>query len=152
MRQSKRYFTASVLMTDSSMDCVRKWTLSVYCIQCRQDCGSDYHFYLTLAFSVINGAFQTGYIALRSKNNHGRHVEGSFQTEVLKTGHFKGPFGINDFEGYNWWAPIILCTDCFHDDGVSIRARDDDAEGHFKKPPLFGPLHLSTLQSSHSRG
>ncbi len=31
--------------------------------------------------------------ALRSENNHGRHIEGSFQTEVLKTSHFrlKGP-------------------------------------------------------------
>ncbi len=39
----------------------------------------------------------------RSENNHGRHIEGSFQTEVLKTGHFKRPFGMKDFEGYNWW-------------------------------------------------
>ncbi len=28
-------------------------------------------------------------------------LKGSFQTEVLKTGHFKGPFGMKDFEGYN---------------------------------------------------
>ncbi len=28
-------------------------------------------------------------------------MKGSFQTEVLKTGHFKGPFGMKDFEGYN---------------------------------------------------
>ncbi len=33
-----------------------------------------------------------------------RHTEGSFQTQVLKTGHFKGPFGMKDFEGYNWWT------------------------------------------------
>ncbi len=54
---------------------------------------------------VTSGAFQTGYIALRralwSENNHGRHIEGSFQTEALKTGHFKGPFGMKDFDGYN---------------------------------------------------
>ncbi len=104
------------------------------------------------------GAFQTGYIALRmalgSENNHGRHIEGSFQTEVLKTSHFKGPFGMKDFEGYNWWtlwAPMILCADSLHDDGASVWARDDDAKGHFKKQ-LFGPLHPSTLQSSHSGG
>ncbi len=42
--------------------------------------------------------------ALRSENNHGCHIEGSFQTKVLKTGHFKGPFGMKDFEGYNWWT------------------------------------------------
>ncbi len=56
-------------------------------------------------FRHNSGAFQTGYIALRralrSENNHVRHTEGSFQTEVLKTGHFKGPFGMKDFEGYN---------------------------------------------------
>ncbi len=74
-----------------------------------------------------DGAFQTGYIALRrvlrTENNHGGHIEGSFQTEVLKTGHFKGPFGMKDFEGYNSWtlqAPMILCADSFHDDGASV--------------------------------
>ncbi len=55
--------------------------------------------------SVIYGAFQTGYVALRravrSENNHGHHIEVSFQTEVLKISHFKGPFGMKDFEGYN---------------------------------------------------
>ena len=68
------------------------------------------------------GAFQTGYInlrrALRSENNHCPHTEGSFQTKVLKTGHFKGPLGLKDFEGYNWWtlrAPMILCADSLHD-------------------------------------
>ncbi len=54
------------------------------------------------------GAFQTGYITLQralwSEKNHGRHIEGSFQTNVFKTGHFKGPFGMKDFEGYNWWT------------------------------------------------
>ncbi len=55
---------------------------------------------LTLALPLSDGAFQTGHIALRralrSENNHGRHTEGSFQTEVLKTGHFKRPFGMKD--------------------------------------------------------
>ncbi len=42
-------------------------------------------------------------------------------------------------------APIILCTDCLHDDGTSVWAWDDDAEGHFKKQ-LFGPLqHFKAL-------
>ncbi len=39
---------------------------------------------------------------------------------------------------------MILCTDSLDDDGVSIWAWDDDAEGHFKKQ-LFGPLHPSKL-------
>jgi len=38
------------------------------------------------------------------KNNQGHHIEGSFQTEVLKTGHFKGPLEMKDFEGYDWWT------------------------------------------------
>ncbi len=104
------------------------------------------------------GAFQTGYIALRralrSENNHGCHIEGSFQTEVLKTSHFKGPFVVKDFEGYNWWtlrAPMILCADSLHDDCASVWTRHNDAEGLFKKE-LFGPLHPSTLRSSHSGG
>ncbi len=65
---------------------------------------SGHILYVSL-FRHNSGAFQTGYIALRralrSENNHVRHTEGSFQTEVLKTGHFKGPFGMKDFEGYN---------------------------------------------------
>ncbi len=59
-----------------------------------------------------SGAFQPGYIALRralrSENNHGRHIEGSFQTKVLKTGHFKGPFGRTS--GPPWSFALILCT------------------------------------------
>ncbi len=54
---------------------------------------------------------------------------------------------MKDFEEYNWWtlrAPMILCADSLHDDGASVWARDDDAEGHFKKR-LFGPLHPSKL-------
>ncbi len=35
----------------------------------------------------------------QSENNYGRHIEGSFQTEVLKTSHFKGPFGKKDSKG-----------------------------------------------------
>ncbi len=107
-----------------------------------------------LTLSPTHGAFQTRYIALRRalwcENNHGCHIEGSFQTELLKTGHFKGPFGMKEFEGYNWWTlrpPMILCTDSFHDDGASIWTRDDDAEGHFKEQ-LFGtptPLNPSKL-------
>ncbi len=61
--------------------------------------------------------------ALRSENNHGRHIEVSFQTEVLKISHFKGPFGMKDFKGYNWWtlrAPMILCADSLHDDAASV--------------------------------
>ncbi len=60
-----------------------------------------------LAFSVsqnqIDGAFQTGALlrALPSENNHGHHIEVPFQTEVLKISHFKVPFGMKDFEGYN---------------------------------------------------
>ncbi len=76
-----------------------------------------------------DGVFQTGYIPLW------RALEGSFQTEVLKTSHFKGPFGMKDFEGYNWWAlraPMILCAESLHDDGASVWARDDDAEGQFQ--------------------
>ncbi len=49
---------------------------------------------------------------------------------------------MKDFEVYNWWtlrAPMILCADSLHDDDASVWARDDDAEGHFKKQ-LFGPL------------
>ncbi len=46
----------------------------------------------TLAHRKAGSAFQTGYIALRrtlrSENNHGRQIEGSFQIEVLKTSHF----------------------------------------------------------------
>ncbi len=41
--------------------------------------------------------------------------------------------------------------DPLHDDSASVWPRDDDAEGHFKKQ-LLGPLHPSTLQSSHSKG
>ncbi len=48
-------------------------------------------------------------------------------------------------------GPMILCTDALHDEGASVWARDDDAEGHFNKR-LFGPLHPSSLQSSHSGG
>ncbi len=52
--------------------------------------------------------------------------------------HFKGPFGMKDFEGYDWWtlrapwsfAPI-LC--------MMTAPPYYDAEGHFKKH-LFGPL------------
>ncbi len=53
--------------------------------------------------------FQTEYIALRSENHHGRHIEGPFQSEVLKTGQFE----IKDFEGYSMdtSAPMILCAD-----------------------------------------
>ncbi len=93
------------------------------------------------------GAFQTEYIALWGENNHGRHIEGWYQTEVLKTSHFKGPFGMKDFEGYNWLslrAPMILCADFLHDDSASVWPRDDDTEGHFKKQ-LFGPLYPSKL-------
>ncbi len=43
---------------------------------------------------LITGTFQTGYIALRralwSENNRGRHIDGSFQNEMLKTSHFEG--------------------------------------------------------------
>ncbi len=92
------------------------------------------------------GVFQTGYIALqraiRSENIHGCHIEGSFQTEVLNTGYFKGPFVMKDFKGYNWWtiwAPVILCAD-----SVILRAQDDDTEGHFKKQ-FFGHRHPSKL-------
>ncbi len=113
---------------------------------------------LDYTWKHLFGAFQTGYIALRralwSENNHGRHIEGSFQTEVLKTGHFKGPFGIKDFEGYNWWtlgAPMILCADSLHDDGASMWTRDDDAEGHFKKQ-LFGPLPLQPFKALTPEG
>ncbi len=60
---------------------------------------------LTDPIGMNDGAFQMGYIALpralRSENNHGHHIEVSFQTEVLKTDHFNGPFGMKDFEGYN---------------------------------------------------
>lgn len=42
---------------------------------------------------------KTGYIhlqrAYQSENNHGHHIEVSFQTELLKIGHF---------EGCNWWT------------------------------------------------
>jgi len=68
-----------------------------------------------------------------------RHIEVSFQTEVLKISHFKRPFGMKDFEGYNWWtlrAPMILC--------MMTAPPYDDAEGHFKKQ-MFGPLHPSKL-------
>ncbi len=71
-------------------------------------------------------------------------LKGSFQTEVLKTGHFKGPFGMKDFsttDGH--FGPMILCA--------SMWARDDNAEGHFKKQ-LFGPQHPSSLLSCHSGG
>ncbi len=89
------------------------------------------------------GAFQTGYIALRralqSENNHGSHIEGSFQIEVLKTSHFKGPHrneGFRRVQLMNSSGPL----DPLHDDGASVWPRDDDAEGHFKKQ-LLGPLH-----------
>ncbi len=84
-----------------------------------------------------------GYIALRralqSENNHGSHIEGSFQIEVLKTSHFKGPHrneGFRRVQLMNSSGPL----DPLHDDGASVWPRDDDAEGHFKKQ-LFGPLH-----------
>ncbi len=84
---------------------------------------------------------------ISSENNHGRHIEGSFETEVLKTGHFNLPFRMKDLKGYDWLtlrAPMILCTDSFHDDHASVWARDDDVEVHFKKQ-LFSPLHPSTI-------
>ncbi len=37
-------------------------------------------------------------------------------------------------------ALMILCADSLHDDGATIWAWDDNAEGHFKKR-LFDPLH-----------
>ncbi len=110
----------------------------------------------------ILGAFQMGYIslrrALRSENNHGRHIEGSFQTEVLKTSPFKGPFRMKDFEGYNWWtlrAPMILCAESLHDDGASMSVRDDDAEGHFRvvwSPTPFNPSKLSLRRATPLKG
>ncbi len=48
-------------------------------------------------------------------------------------GHFGPP----------WSFALILC--------MMIPPPYNDAEGHFKKQ-LFGPLHLSTLRSSHSGG
>ncbi len=33
-----------------------------------------------------------------SSYNHGRHIEELFQTEVIKTSPFKGPFGMKDFQ------------------------------------------------------
>ncbi len=120
--------------------------------------------YQQIHCAMLTIVFQTGYIALRralrSEKNHGRHIEGSFQTEVLKIAHFKGPFGMKDFKGYNWWTlrvPMILCADFFHDDGASVLARDDDAEGHFKKQ-LFGPStpfnssKLSLRRVNHLKG
>lgn len=46
------------------------------------------------------GAFQMGHFALRRD----RHIEVTFQSKVLKTGHFEGSFGMKYFEGYNLWT------------------------------------------------
>ncbi len=82
--------------------------------------------------------FQTEYIALRSENNHGRHIEGPFQSDVLKTGHFE----IKDF---TWFFVQILST------MMAPLYGHGDAEEHLKKQ-LFGALHPSTLRSSHFGG
>lgn len=79
------------------------------------------------------------------KNNNCRHIEGSFQTNVLITGHFKGAFWMNNLsptDGH-FELPWFL----------SLLARDD-AEGHIKKL-LFGHLHhlkLSLQEVNPSRG
>ncbi len=90
------------------------------------------------------GAFQTGYIALRralrSENNHGRHIEESFQTEELKTVHSKGPFGMKGTTDGRVGLPWSFA---WH-----LR---DDAEGHFKKQ-LLAPLHPSTLWTLTTEG
>ncbi len=82
--------------------------------------------------------------ALQSENNHNRHIEGPFQTEVLKTGQFKALrnerfWTVQLMDTLAIWLPMIICAASFHDNSISIWARDDDAEGHFKKQ-LFGPL------------
>ncbi len=65
----------------------------------------------------------------------------------------KGPLneGFRRVQLMDTSAPKILSADSLHDDGASVWARDDGAEGHFKKQ-LFGPLHPSTLRSSQSGG
>ncbi len=107
-----------------------------------------------------HGVFQMGYIALRralrSENNHGRHIEVSFQTEVLKISHFKGPFGLKDFEGYNWWtrrAPMILCADSLHDDGASVWWRRRALqETVVWSPTPFNPSKLSLRRVNALKG
>ncbi len=48
-------------------------------------------------------------------------------------------------------APMILCADSLHDDGASVWARDDDAEGHFKKQ-LFVPYTLQPFKALTPEG
>ncbi len=97
-----------------------------------------------------DGVFKSGHIALlralRHENNHGHHIEVSFQTEVLKISHFKGPLGMKDFEGYKWWTLRDLPWSF-----AWLTPPPYDTEGHFKKQ-LFGPLRPSNLLSSHSEG
>lgn len=52
-------------------------------------------------------------MALWSENNHGFHTKWSFQTKVLKTGHFTEPFGMKDFEGHKeqpLFLPMVHCV------------------------------------------
>ncbi len=83
----------------------------VYYLYCSQPPEGDQNILASLFRTCmvhfdIDSVFQMACIslqrALRSENNHGRHIEGAFQTKVLKTGHFKRPFGMKDFEGYNF--------------------------------------------------
>ncbi len=102
--------------------------------------------------------FQTGYIALRrelrSENNHGCHIEGSFQTQVLKISHFKGPFGIKDFEGYNRWtlrAHMILCAESLHDDGAFMWAWWCKQKG-FSRNSCLVPYTLQPFETLSPEG
>ncbi len=61
---------------------------------------------------------------------------------MLKLATSKGPLELRILKGTTdgHFGPPILCAESLHDDGTSMWARDDDAEGHFKTQ-LFGPLH-----------
>ncbi len=50
-------------------------------------------------------------------------LKGRSKPKCSKLATSKGPFGMKDFKGYNWWtlrAPMILCADSLHDDGASV--------------------------------
>ncbi len=111
--------------------------------------------HLNKLIKVFRRCVQSGHIALlralRHENNHGHHIEVSFQTEVLKISHFKGPLGMKDFEGYKWWT-LRTSHDPLHDDAASVWRRRALQETVVWSPTPFKSSKLSLRRVNPLKG
>ncbi len=82
-----------------------------------------------------------------AKGNRGCHIEGVFQTQVLKKAHFKVPFRMKGIERHNWW--ILHSHNSLHRFNCVIMAppligSSRCCRSVSQETALWSPIHPST--------